>query len=419
MKSQFKFLKWGCLISLAIVVCLFIVLYISVSAFPNFGAQSSDFLRGIIGDQATAQIEMVIFQVQDTVHQVEYNLGLQKAQAPWQAAVLTPSATVQDKPAPATPSAAPSSIPTFETATPEVTLTPRPTASPTAVPWMPGPVTAQGTLQGEGVWTPYISDDAGQTVAYRTFIQPDPKRPYTLVAIVAFDLSRTRLGYVLGKIDPTLKRTVTPARSGMIPKADFRPDLLLATFNGGFKGEHGAFGAMSDGIVAIPARTGLATVAIYNDGTVKMGEWGKDILPSPQILAWRQNCRLVIQDSQINPLVYVDSAEYWGANLNGATVTWRSGLALSADENTLYYFAGPSMKAGILAQAMMASGVKVGMQLDINNYWVHFAAVRSDGSKMIADPLFPVDMKFDVDRYLKPYARDFFYVVLKNVTPPQ
>jgi len=417
-KSRFKFLWRGCLIGLAVVVCLFIVLYLSVSAFPSFGAQSSDFLRGIIGDQATAQLEMFIFQVQDAVHQVEYNLGLQKAQAPWQAASLKPSATVQDTPAPATPSAvAPSPLPALETTTPEVTLTPRPTVSPTAIPWIPGPVIAQGTLQGEGVWIPYISDDAGETVAYRTFIQPDPKRPYTLVAIVAFNLARTRLGYVLGKIDPTIKGTVTPARSGAIPKADFRPDLLLATFNGGFKGEHGAFGAMSGGIVAIPPRDGLATVAIYDDGTVKMGEWGKDILPSPRILAWRQNCRLIIQDSQINPLVYVDSAVYWGANLNGATVTWRSGLALSPDGNTLYYFAGPSMKADILAQAMMAAGVKVGMQLDINNYWVHFAAVRSDGSKMIADPLFPVDMKFDVDRYLKPYARDFFYVELKEGTP--
>jgi hypothetical protein len=413
-KKRFKLPRTGCLIGLVVVVCLFIGLYLSISAFPGFGAQGADFLRGIIGDQATAQLEMFMFQVQDTVHQVEYNLGLQKAQAPWQSASLkpptVPTQTVSATPIP--PTSTP--LPVLETTTVGVTSTPQPTLTPTATPWMPGPVTALGAMEGEGAWTSYIKNDTGSTLAYRTFIQPDPKRPYTLVAIVAFDLSRVRLGYVLGTMDPKLKGTAIPGRTGTIPSPDFKPDVLLATFNGGFKGEHGAFGAMSGGIVAIPPSESLATVGMFDDGTIKIGEWGKDILPSSHMLAWRQNCRLIIQDGQINPLVYVDSALYWGANLNGATVTWRSGIGISPDGNTLYYFAGPSMKADILAQAMMAAGVKAGMQLDINNYWVHFAAIRSDGTKMVADPLFPVDMKFDVDRYLKPYARDFFYIALKN-----
>ncbi len=414
-KRRIRFTKAGCLIPVAILVVLFIVLYLSTTAFPGFGAQGADFLRNIIGDQATAQLEMFIFQVQDSVHQVEYSLGLQKASAPWQAAAAipstVPSATAAPTLIPPTEAATEASRPATQSVTP-TPLPPSPT--PTAAPWEPPPVTALGSLEGEGLWTPYIKDDAGKTVAFRTFIQPDPRRPYTLVAIVAFDLTRTRLGYVLGTIDPRIKGTPTPKRDGMIPAADFKPDLLLATFNGGFKGEHGGYGAMSGGITAIPPSEKLATVAIYDDGTINIGEWGKDILPSPRMVAWRQNCRLIIQDGKINPLVYVDSSLYWGANLNGATVTWRSGIGISPDGNTLYYFAGPSMRADILAQAMMAAGVKAGMQLDINNYWVHFTAVRSDGTKMIADPLFPEDMKADVDRYLKAYARDFFYVVLKN-----
>jgi hypothetical protein len=133
------------------------------------------------------------------------------------------------------------------------------------------------------------------------------------------------------------------------------------------------------------------------------------------MVAWRQNCSLVIQDGKMNPLVNVDSAEYWGANLNGATVTWRSGIGISADGNTLYYFAGPSMTANVLATAMMAAHVQTGMQLDINNYWVHFTAIRVDATgKMVADPLFPSDMFSSVDRYLKPYARDYFYIALKS-----
>jgi len=400
-----------------IVILAFAVLYLSTTAFPGFGAQGADFLRKIIGDQATAQLEMFVFGVQDSVHQVEYGMGMVRAEAPWQIASPTvqaaPSLTATETPM---PTSTPALIPTQATSTLVLTSTLLPpTNTPTPTPWSPPAVRASGILEGEGLWSPYISDTGGQTVAYRTFLQPDPKRPYTLVAIVAFDLSQTRLGFVLGFDEPKSKDT-PPAlkRSGTIPAGDFKPGILLATFSGGFKGEHGNYGAMSNGIVAIPPRSGLATVAMYKNGAIKIGEWGKDFTVSDQMVAWRQNCSLIIQDGKINPLVNIDSAEYWGANLNGATVTWRSGIGISPDNNILYFFAGPSMTANVLAQVMMAAGVKSGMQLDINNYWVHFTAIRTDGAKLIPDPLFPDDMKFDVDRYLKPYVRDFFYVALKT-----
>jgi len=417
LKLKNRFNRKGCMAAGVIVILAFAVLYLSTTAFPGFGAQGADFLRKIIGDQATAQLEMFVFGVQDSVHQVEYGMGMVRAEAPWQIASPTvqaaPSLTATETPM---PTSTPALIPTQATSTLVLTSTLLPpTNTPTPTPWSPPAVRASGILEGEGLWSPYISDTGGQTVAYRTFLQPDPKRPYTLVAIVAFDLSQTRLGFVLGFDEPKSKDT-PPAlkRSGTIPAGDFKPGILLATFSGGFKGEHGNYGAMSNGIVAIPPRSGLATVAMYKNGAIKIGEWGKDFTVSDQMVAWRQNCSLIIQDGKINPLVNIDSAEYWGANLNGATVTWRSGIGISPDNNTLYFFAGPSMTANVLAQAMMAAGVKSGMQLDINNYWVHFTAIRTDGAKLIPDPLFPDDMKFDVDRYLKPYVRDFFYVALKT-----
>ncbi len=396
------------------LLVVLVILYLSVSAFPGLGAQGAEFLRRIIGNDATSQVEMLMFSVQDSIHQVEYNLGLAEASAPWQVA----SPTVADLPLP-TASATPNSeistpVPLASTPTLAATTTPMlPTLTPTPTPWTLASIPALGNLEGEGIWSPYIQDVNEQALAYRTFLQPDPKRPYTLVAIVAFDLARTRLGFVLGTHEPSLNGAPT-TRSGKIPAADFQPGVLLATFNGGFKGEHGAYGAMSEGVEALPPRSGLATLAMYTDGQVKIGEWGKDILPSDNLVFYRQNCRLIIQDGKINPLVYVDSAAYWGANLNGATVTWRSGIAISADGKTLYYIAGPSMTASVLANVMMTIGVQAGMQLDINNYWVHFASIRDDNGKMIADPLFPVDMRFDVDRYLKPYPRDFFYIALRT-----
>ncbi len=410
------------LLMLAGLVFLVIVgLYLAATAFPAFGAQGSDALRSVIGDQAVAQLETWIFQVQDSIHQTEYKLGLNKPESPWQdpnASLPVQAQISTETPAPTltltlVPSATPLPtlrIPLGGTATPEPTATPTATIKPSPTPWRPAPAHALGSLEGEGAWQAYIKDVKGNTVAYRTFIQPDPKRPYALVAAVAFDLTHTRLHFVLGVDEP--KSTAYPKRSGKIPAADEVAGVLLATFNGGFKSEHGNYGAMADGMVAIQPTKDLATVAMYKDGSVRIGAWGTDILPSDNILAWRQNCRLVVQNGQINPLVNVDSYVYWGANLNGATTTWRSGIGVSADGKTLYYIAGPSMKADILAQAMLAVGVQNGMQLDINNYWVHFAAIRASGAKLVAEPLYPEDMKFSVDRYLTAYARDFFYVTL-------
>lgn len=393
----------------AVILVLIIGLYLAATVFPSVGAQGSDALRAVIGDGAVAQLETWIFQVQDSIHQTEYSLGLAKPESPWQAP--TSAAAVL-------PTLVPSATPTSQpTATPQPMATAEPTATPTLkpspspTPWRPAPAHSLGSLEGEGVWQSYIKDSKGTTVAYRTFIQPDPKRPYSLVAVVAFDLTHTKLGFVLGWEEPGVKGG--PKGDGLIPAADAVPGKLLATFNGAFKTEHGSYGAMSNGAVALPARKGFATVVIYKDGSVKIGEYGKEITSLEDTLAWRQNCSLIIQDGQLNPLVNNDSAEYWGANLHGETVTWRSGLGISKDGKTLYYFAGPNLMMPVLAAAMQSVNVEAGMQLDINNYWVHFAAVRDVSGKNEAEPLFPDEMKSDVPRYLSKYARDFFYVSMK------
>ena len=137
MLSWFKSKKYrlGCLIPLGIVVILIVGLYLAATAFPMVGAQGADWLRGLIGDQATAQIEMFIFQVQDTANQVKYNLGLDKAAAPWQVAQVTQTVTPSPIPATLTPSLTPV-LSATATPTPLASFTPRPpTATPTPTPW--------------------------------------------------------------------------------------------------------------------------------------------------------------------------------------------------------------------------------------------------------------------------------------------
>lgn len=398
---------------------LLAALLVIVRQRPELGARGADVLRQIAGDRAVASLEMLVFQLQDHYQQWKYRAGLSVSTAPWQvtpAARPTSLATaipqVKEIPTPlgsaaasaVRPTATATPQPASEARTPTLTLL----ASPTPTAWLPIDLPPLGTLQDEGVWSAYIQDHNGNTVAYRTFLQPDPKRPFAFVAVVAFDLAHTRLHYVLGYEEPFSPTGVK--RSGAMPAEDKAPGLLLAMFNGGFKATHGEFGAMADGIVALPPRDGIGTLLIYKDGRVKIEVWGVGVQPLDNLIAWRQNGPPVVQEGQINPVIYNNSPKDWGYTVNDVSPTLRSGIGLSADGETLYYFAGPSLSMEALASGMVAAGAWWALQLDINNYWVNFVVVRASDKQLLLEPLLPELMKDNIDRYLYPYGRDFFYV---------
>jgi hypothetical protein len=283
-----------------------------------------------------------------------------------------------------------------------------PSGLPAPSAWPPVGLTPLGGYPEEGVWSAYIQDSQGDIVGYRTFLQPDPARPYTLVAVVAIDLTHTHLHFVLGTTEPA--GTNTAPRSGAIPPADRAANVLLAAFNGGFKARHGQFGAMADGITALPPRDGLGTLAIYESGRVGLGEWGTEITLTPDMVAYRQNGPLVIQQGRINPRIYNNSPQDWGYTVNDVSPTVRSGIGLSADEKTFFYFCGPSLSMEALAKVMQASGAWHAIQLDINNYWTLFVKFQPNGSKLIPEPLLPKLMVSNVERYLWNYSRDYFYI---------
>lgn len=228
---------------------------------------------------------------------------------------------------------------------------------------------------------------------------------------MAIDLTRTRLHYVLGFEEPYNPQG--PKRKGAIPDSDKIPGILLATFNGGFKAIHGHFGAMSDGIVALPPRNGLATIAIYNNGQVQMGVWGEDLADSPDLAAYRQNGPPVVYKGEINPQIQSNDPMEWGYTVDKVAPTWRSGVGLSRDGNILYYFCGSSLSMEALSTAMLHTGAYTAIQLDINGYWVMFVATIPDGDSFILKPLFPLQMTEFIDRYMHPYGRDFFYLTTK------
>jgi hypothetical protein len=75
----------------------------------------------------------------------------------------------------------------------------------------------------------------------------------------------------------------------------------------------------------------------------------------------------------------------------------------------LYYVAGLQLDVATLTKAMAQAGAVEALQLVVNAFWVHFAAIRSNGSSLVAEPLLDA-MKAQADRYLKRSSRDFFYV---------
>ena len=402
------------------LVLLAAAAYVFTSLRPALGARAVDMARGLLGDKIVSQVENSVLRLEDKAKQLEYRLAKPRAAAPWQAGppasvppAVTASATNAAEAAAPTrlpadviyPGASPSATPANLSSTP-ATPSPRPAA------WRMEDVPPLGTAPEEGRWTAYLRDATGVVVAYRTFLQPDPERPYASVAVVAFDLQATRLHFVPGYTEPV--SAVFISRPARIPAGDLLPGKILAAFNGGFKAEHGHFGVMVAGVILIPPRDGFGTVAIDADGKVALGAWGKDISASPGQAAWRQNGPLIIQEGQINPHTAVTDPKDWGYTTDGGTATGRSALGISPDGRVLYYAAGFDLTLPALSRAVQEAGAWQAIQLDINNFYAHFEAfsMGSEG-KLAAVPLLD-QMKGPGDqRYLTINSRDFFYVTTK------
>ena len=390
---------------LATIVLVGGLAFVSLSAFPQLGAQGADILRKIIGDPAVAQLETFVYTTEDQFEQMLFRLGLKRVEVPWvNAAAIVVAETPVDAPTPVSTSSLPGGI----AATAINPMQAEPAPSPTPRIFTPAVITPFTKRADEGKWAPYILDARGRTIAYRAVVYPDTQRPYVGVGLVAIDLVNARLGFVVGTEEPVSKAVIS--RTGKIPSNDFEAGRLFAVFNGGFKTQHGRFGAFAGGKELVPPREGMATVALDKDGAIRIGQWGDPGLVMPATIAWRQNGPPVVHNGEINPLTNNNAASNWGANIDGAVAVWRSGMGLSKDGQTLFYVAGNNLVASTLAKSLKAAGAHNAMQLDINNFWVQFCAVRADGAVLKPEPLFDSMKAQQPERYLKAYSRDFFYV---------
>jgi hypothetical protein len=188
---------------------------------------------------------------------------------------------------------------------------------------------------------------------------------------------------------------------------------LLATFNGGFKLDSAGGGFYLNGLYHGSLVTGAASVVYYKNGSIKVGQWGRDFKLNSSIVGVRQNLKLLIDHGKISPNLNQDIESKFGATLGGGYYVWRSGLGITKDGRIVYVY-GPVLNVQDLADLLARAGAVEGMQMDINPAWMKFDyyEAKSNPSNPTPVTLLP-DQQPPADSYLTPSTRDFTAVYAK------
>mgnify|MGYP005839356855 CR=1 FL=1 len=277
------------------------------------------------------------------------------------------------------------------TPTPSLTYTPPP--SPSATP------TATATPAGETV---------ALGITRHARIKPDPRRPYAEAEVIEIDPTLLAIHMVAGTMEP--HSTTGLVGPGVIPQEAW--PALVASFNGGFAAMHGQYGMMVDRKVYLPARDGLATLAVYEDGSIQMGTWGKHLQRTPDMVSYRQNCPPLIENGVIT--AETGKLALWGLSVSDEVYLLRSGIGITAD-GRLLYVAGRSLSAYTLARALQMAGAEYAMQLDIDEYHVVFITYDVQQGEPGAPPKvmgrkLRDDWRGYDSYFLRPFQLDFFYL---------
>ncbi len=391
---------WGCAVAILAVPCLLGGMLVFLPGLsPPLGADTADFLRLLVGPEPVAQLESVAASMRDTLYRAVPAINGSGPAVTWSGGV----------------------DPTLEVlfSTPASTLTP--TAQTTSIVPDSGPASTPGpTLSVVSAppdigWQVYGPTDGGSPLLARALIMVDPARSYAGVALVRMDLSQLELHIMAGFLEPAHPSGIDEMVPGLGMVLAQDQAALVAAFNGGFKAAHGHYGMMLDGITLLPPVDGMATLAVYEDGSLRLGAWGRAIIASPDMVAFRQNCPPLIEQGQINPGLVTKAQKAWGMT-NNADVTWRTAVGLSEDRRYLIYAVGNGTSVEFLARALQAAGASDAMQLDINQYYAHFVTYSpaNEASSASAGGLQAqrlLEQMINIRHlYLTPYPRDFFYL---------
>jgi hypothetical protein len=279
---------------------------------------------------------------------------------------------------------------------------------------------------GEGEWTvPRMAWmkklEGAPAPLVRTFVRPDPDRPYTRVILVAMDMRQLDLEMEAGTEDPKpLTGGHGPGRISRDPAVYSR---VVAAFNGAFKTEHGNYGMMVHKRVLLPPQPSAATVVLLEDQRVGFGTWADthDIgrirgVDASEIVSFRQNLDALVDQGEVNPM----GRALWGYTLPGQGMqTERTGLCVTGTGHMVYAW-GDDVSGTALGKAMKMAGCSYAMHLDMNPHHTGFvfASIGDLKTKSYKSELLSPLMTVSPERYIEYAPKDFFYVLFHDPTPP-
>lgn len=283
--------------------------------------------------------------------------------------------------------------------------------------WPPGAlfVPHVEAVAGEGEWVSPLAS-SGETPAatgdgppvLRTFLRVDPERPYERVHLFAFDMRRLGLHFVGGTTDP---RSTTGVRGRGAVRPEHRA-ALVGTFNGGFKVDHGVFGAAEGGQVIVPPAAGLGTVALDAEGRARFGVWDLGNELPAEVDGLRQNLPPLLAAGVVNP----QRMHNWGQLVSrlDESQTPRSALGVT-DGGILIFGWAAATSAELLGEAMRRAGVQFALHLDMNPNHTGlelYPAGAADAPERTTALRGAPEMDFRERRWLGTDARDFFYLTM-------
>ena len=241
------------------------------------------------------------------------------------------------------------------------------------------PVTAPGTLpaptniapivqpalSGEGVWHPVGRTYNGTPVVYEAFLRASTAYTSQVAGVAWMDATVLHAALYSGSYIPGGGPWKLTA-----PIGTAEAQTLVAAFNSGFRMQDAGGGFYTQGQVVVPLRAGAASIVIFRDGSMTVGEWGRDVTMTPDVVAVRQNLRLLVDHGAPARDLSMGA---WGATLNNNLAVWRSGLGVTA-KGAIVYAAGPALDVPSLARLLQAAGAVRAMELDINTDWVNMSA---------------------------------------------
>jgi hypothetical protein len=271
----------------------------------------------------------------------------------------------------------------------------------------PTPITplASPALPGEGEWSPAGRLVDGLPAVYETELRPDPIHTSQVVGVAWMDTMLLHATLYSGSIIPG-----GGPFSHAAPISSDAAVSLVAAFNSGFLMSNANGGYYTDGRTEIPLRDGAASFVVYANGTATVGQWGRDMAMTPDVVSVRQNLDLLVDGGQPVPGLDANDTARWGFTLGNQVYVWRSGVGVTAD-GALVYVGGPSLNITSLAEVLAAAGCVRAMELDINTDWVNMAtynppdgqlASPDNGSNLLST------MSGGAGRYFQSYwERDF------------